>query len=143
MIKKLIALSAVSLSLLVGGCAFLEERPQTISLVFQYATLKYIGNNVDKAQRVLDVATELQEVVDGNESVTAALIQASLMRAVKWDQMDAADRLLAQEFINYGVEEVNKLVNAGQIDGSSLTTVSRVIDGVIRAAGIAAANNSV
>ena len=105
--RALVALLLVALTAL--GCAALTERPATAKLVVQYATLKYVGDDVEKAARVVAVADSVELAATSGEVGSLDALEALIPLA----DLDPADRLLATQLVSVIREELEQRLDLG------------------------------
>lgn len=129
--KKLILIPLLlSLISLISCASFTQS--DSGKLLVQYATVKFITSDaapLARAQKVMAIASEAKIYFD-SDTLPLSEIEALIRRKIKWDELDAADTLLANALILTVSDEVQ---NAGtlpedkQVSGS--TVLGWIIDG--------------
>ena len=136
---KSFLIPAVLASLLFSGCALLEQveqSPLAAHIAVQQATLRYIDGDVEKAQRVVDVAEQVKEYAAG--TVTIALLDVYLRAQIKWDKISMADALLLDALLVELSERMEQKMGEGELSPEDLASVERVVGWVIMYASMVA-----
>jgi hypothetical protein len=119
------------------GCAMLPSTESTTArLAVQYGTLKYIGDDVEKAARVRDVVTDAQNILDIGTSVTVIALDAAIRDRISWDRLDLADTLLLNVLLDELRIEMESRIGAGQLNEDDRVRVSAVFGWINSAAGL-------
>lgn len=126
---------ALVLAFLLAGCTSFQENPAAASLGITYATQKYIERDTadpaGRAARVRTVAEEALALATDDQATVAAirrLVVASLP-----DDLSVADRNLANGLIAMIVQEVERRVDRGLVEGDELVTAAAILQVVINA----------
>lgn len=133
-------LASFLLATLMMGCAAIETSPVTSALTVQYATLKYIGDDTDKAQRVYTVASGMAETIqDGNATLT--LLDQALRAEIRWERLDAADTLLLDTLLTQLQVELQSRISNGLLSPDDRVRLLKVAEWVMSAALVAGARD--
>ncbi len=97
--RKLIMATAVAVFVL-AGCAWLSEGNTDVKLVTQYAVLKVAENDPAKAQRIEEIALEVQRYATGEALLTVDALIVAIRAEIRWDRLDAADALLVNALLD-------------------------------------------
>lgn len=138
---KIITSGLIVVALLLGGCAALEHvesSPTTAALTLQYGTLKYIGDDTGKAQRVYDTAGSLATGIE-DESVSLALLDDQMRAAINWQSLDAADTLLLNTLLAQLRAELESRMGTGLLSAEDRVRLQQVLTWVRDAALVAGA----
>lgn len=127
---SLLALSAAA----VIGCAFLNERPAAAQLTIQYATLKYIGDDQAKKDRVIEIAEAAKQL--SSTSATLAALEEAIRARIDWNSLDPADRLLADGLVNLVHAELAARFQQDVLDPEQVVALNQVLDWIIAAASL-------
>jgi hypothetical protein len=131
----------VLLAVALQACALLERvesSPATAALTVQYGTLKYTGDDADKAQRVYDAVARLS--LD-DESITLALLDDRIRAAINWERLDLADRLLLDTLLAQVRAELEQRMGSGLLAPEDRVRVQQVMQWVQDAALVAGARS--
>lgn len=129
LLVTLIALLALS------GCAWLEESPTTARAAVQYSTLKYIGSEPDRGQRVERTASEIRGYLSGESTVAA--LDSRLRSMIDWQPLDIADRILLAALLDELRDTMLTRIGDGRLSPDDTVRIERVIDWVVDAARLA------
>lgn len=130
------AFLAILLTLAVTGCAFLDAvEPDTKQLAVQYATIKVIDGDTTKRDRVLELVERGRKYVTQDDSVTIAALDQGVRDLIRWDSMDAADRLLIDNIIINARERMADEIGSGLLNAEQKAKVLTVFDWIESAAG--------
>jgi membrane peptidoglycan carboxypeptidase len=135
--QKLWQIVVVGLALALTGCATGGgEPPSTLTeqLVIQYAVLKVVGDNPEKAQRVSKVAHDAKTFLNG-DGVTLAALQAAVHDKIDWTKLDAADTLLVNALLAEVDRQLQINLGAGVLNPEALVQVNAVLDWIIAVTG--------
>lgn len=135
---KLKLMIILLLGFLLPACAlldFVETNPATAQLTVQYATLKYIDGDQNRADRVLAVTERIRAHVDDDEVVTIAVLDDRLRSYINWGQLDEADTLLLNALLEQVKRELQERMGEGFVSEHDRVRLHRVIDWVETAAG--------
>lgn len=127
------------LAVLLSACSTTGGQPSnaTTELLVQYATLKVIANNPERAQRVVTIAQQaLDQLSDPTASVTVALIENAVRSQIHWEKLDPADTLLANALISMVHDELVARVGDGLLPADKLVQVKAVLEWVVAAGAL-------
>jgi len=91
---KKIALFLPLAMLLLAGCSFLQDNQPTARLTVQYATLKVIDGDLDKRDRVVEIAERALGRLDDTPEATIHAVVGEVREQVPWSSLDDADKIL-------------------------------------------------
>lgn len=126
----LLALTALS------GCALLESQPATAQLTTQYATLKVIDGDPERADKILSLVAEARQYVDDADNVAIGVLDEAIRSRIRWERLDPADRLLIDAVLQRARERLEFEIGAGVLDAEQrvqLTTFLGWIEDAARA----------
>jgi hypothetical protein len=118
--------------LMLNGCQFLEKNPAATWLVVEQATLRYIDDDPQKALRVRAVADEVGQSLEGNESVTLAVLDGRLRALVKWDELSIADRQLLDGLITMLVMELEARFTSDVLKPEDIVRIRTLVGWVVQ-----------
>jgi uncharacterized protein YceK len=134
-------LFALALVFLLSGCASLgSDEGQNVAarIGVQYATLKVIGEDADRAATVVGVIDSAIELVEGGDALPMDLLESEIRDAIPFDKLDQADTLLVELLILQVREELDLRVDDGLIDPEKVAKVLEVLTWVRDAAAVVA-----
>lgn len=135
--KKFIALVC---TFILMSCASLStDRGQQAAarIGVQYATLKVIDGDADRATSVVEVVDRAIALAEG-EPVSLDDLEAQIRDAIPWNKLDDADTLLAELLILQIREELDVRVVDGLVDPERAAAAVEVLRWVRDAASLAA-----
>lgn len=138
-LKKTIGAMILGSVMFLSGCSLLqyvEQSPLASQLAVQQATLRYINEDAEKAQRVIVVAEQVKEYASG--VVTIALLDHYIRAQVKWNKLSIADAVLLDTLLFELAERMQEKVGAGELSEQDLANVEKVIGWVILYASMVA-----
>ena len=126
----------VALAALLGACSVLDSmQPDTKQLAVQYATLKVINGNPDKAARVVELVQEGRAFVeDGAVTVTVAALYDGVVERVNWDKLDPADHILVAAILTQARARMEEDLGVDLLDDAQRVKVLTVLDWIEAAA---------
>lgn len=134
MTRLLQPLLAAFLCLSLIACATLSERESTARLAVQYATLKVIGSDTDRADRVRELVAEGKQYIDTDTSVTVAFLAEQARARINWGSLDLADQLLIGAVLDEAQHELEKRIGEGLLGDEQRLQLMRVLDWIDTAA---------
>lgn len=134
--KNLLITIALSLGVILSGCAILEENPSTAKLTIQVAVLKIIDGDSDRADRVVEIAQKARFHVSSDSSVTIEAIDGEIRRHIRWDTLGAAEKLLVNAILDEAKQRLQDEIGAGLLDADQKVKVITVLDWIEQAAGM-------
>lgn len=120
----------------LSGCSVLDNYAASSKLVVQYATLKFVMNEVDGVERseraaaILSIAEEGRVFFDAR-SLPVIEIERLLRERIDWSSLDVADTLLVNALIDRIALDVRQSVTLGDdvyVTGSKV--LGWVVEGV-------------
>ena len=121
----------------ISGCSWLEDNPQTASLVIQSATAKFIEKADDpseRAQRVIDVSAKALDIV-GSERASVDAFRIAVTSLIDFDELPVSDKILLTQLIELVAESLAERVGEGALDPDQLIVVREAFGDAIIAAG--------
>lgn len=91
---KLATVTLFAAALLLAGCSILQDNQPTARLTVQYATLKVIDGDLDKRDRVVEIAERALDRLDDTPEATVHAVVGEVREQVPWSNLDAADKIL-------------------------------------------------
>lgn len=132
----IIAFVAVSM---FSGCSTLgraiDENPATTKAAVYVGTLKYIGENSDKALRVENTASEILSGMSGGTTIDQ--LDGRLRALIQWDRLDMADAILLHALLTELRSTMVATIGEGLLSPDDAVRIERVAGWVIDAARLA------
>ena len=131
---------ALVCTFILMSCASLStDRGQQVAarIGVQYATLKIIDGDADRASSVVEVVDRAIALAEG-EPVSIDDLEAQIRDAIPWNKLDDADYMLAEVLILQIREELDVRVVDGLIDPERAAAAVEVLRWVRDAAVLAA-----
>jgi hypothetical protein len=132
------AITAALLCFLVG-CASndtITGNIDTDRLGIKLGTMKYIGEDADKAARVLGVVDKVEAELDANQIVLAEGVAAYIESRIDFAGKPAEEILLIQELILVVSGQIEERIGGQVIDPDSQVMIRQVIGWVREAAKV-------
>jgi hypothetical protein len=132
--KKLVAILGMCS---LFGCASMgtdEGQTAVARIGVQYATLKVINGDIDRAEAVLDVVNAAIALAEGGDLVPIDLLESQIRAVIPWDGLDDADKQLVNLLILQVRAELEVRVDDGLIDAEKVAQVLEVLKWVRDAA---------
>ena len=116
--------------MLVGmaGCSLLEvveDSPMASYIVVQQSTLRFIGDDMERAERVMEIAEQVEEYAAG--TVTVALLIDYTRAQVRWDKMSLADAALLDGLLMQLSFSLEDKMGTGELSPEDLVNVQTVV----------------
>jgi hypothetical protein len=127
-------LLAALLCLSLIACATLSERESTARLTVQYATLKVLGSDTERAERVRELVAEGKQYVGSDTSVTVAFLADQARARINWGSLDLADQLLIGAVLDEAQHELEKRIGEGLLSDDQRLQLMMVLDWIDTAA---------
>ncbi|ACL71526.1 hypothetical protein Tgr7_0428 [Thioalkalivibrio sulfidiphilus HL-EbGr7] len=125
---------ALSISL-TAGCAALravQDHPLAARLAVEQTTLRWIGDDLHRAERTREVIAEVRPHIEG--SATVATLDQAARSAIRWDSLSLADQRLLETLLDELKQELERRIGAGLLDPDQQMTVAAVLDWIDAAA---------
>ena len=135
------AAMAVLLMFSVSGCSLLEvveDSPMASYIVVQQSTLRFIGDDVERAERVIEIAEQVEEYAAG--TVTVALLIDYTRAQVRWDKMSLADAALLDSLLMQLSISLEDKMGTGELSPEDLINVQTVVEWIKQNAQFAVEN---
>ncbi len=116
----------------LSGCSLLqyvEQSPLASQIAVQQATLRYIDEDAEKAQRVIAVAEQVEDQVSG--VVTIDLLDNYLRAQIQWHKLSIADAVLLDSLLVELANRFEEKMGEAELSPQDLANVERVIGWVI------------
>lgn len=120
------------------GCSGLEtisdyvkDNPVFASASFRYATAKYIQDDLDRANQVIERASKVQAFIVENPTITVSDVMQYLDATIDWGGLDPLDRLLIRDILAIveadlsAHETANPLINIKELLDTIIDAASR------------------
>lgn len=130
--KILLALITV---LAFTGCALIDDNPSTVKAAVYVGALKYIGEDVDKAQRVEQTAQTILSGLSGGTTIDQ--LDGRLRALIQWDRLDMADAILLHALLTELRSTMTATIGEGLLSPDDAVRIERVTGWVIDAARLA------
>lgn len=133
---KLLAIVLLA-GVLSTGCGVLPDRVVgTARVTIQYATIKVIDGDLDRAARIKAIAGEVLALSDREPQVSADGLIGKVKEQIRWDRLDTADVVLVDMMLAAIYVELTARLGGGQYAEAKLT-VHTLAEWVIDAADMA------
>lgn len=119
---------------LFAGCAWIEENPATAYMAVSYATEKVIEGDVERAQRVEQIALEVERASSGDAVATIDLLIELIRDEIDWTKLDSADTRLVNYLLLTLSDELKERYGDGLIPEDARLTVQQIAGWVIETA---------
>lgn len=119
----------------LAGCATLKAGDPGPKLAIGYATLKYIGEDVPRAKRVVTAVDRAEALLDRNIAVAVPEIEKAVREQIDFSKLDPADRLLLNMLFDSVRVELEVRLGTGALNPEQLVKVRLVLGWVRDAAG--------
>lgn len=123
--------------LAVAACATLTDDNFQAKLATQYATIKIVNGDPDKADRIVEIASEIQRYASGETLLTVDLLVFAIKDQIQWNKLDVADTLLVNALLDQLRTELVARLGADALPGDVRLAVDVVAAWVISAAEMA------
>lgn len=133
--KLIIALIAAAF---LSGCAVLqtvEESPTVAKLTVQQATLRVIGEDTDRAERVVFLTEEIGRYVE-QEKITVELIDSYLRSQIDWQKLSLADAQLLVMLLDELRLRLDERIGGGVLDPNDKVVIQTVLAWVADSASL-------
>ena len=128
MIKYLSAL-IVMFAMLFSGCSVLETIAKDENkLAVQYATLKVIDGDTQKAEQLKAWITEARNYVDTSAEVSVSYLAEEARIRIKGKITDPADTLLAMDILNEAERRIGERLGEGPLKQEQRVKLLTVFD---------------
>lgn len=124
--------AAVLVLVFLVGCSILDQHQASAKLAIQYATLKYVDDDQDKRDRVLDVVANARELAATASTLDA--LHEAIHQSISWDRLDDADKLLASNLLDMIRDELKARFDSDVLNPDQVVAVNTVLDWVEEAA---------
>ena len=128
MIKYLSSV-VVMFAMLFSGCAVLESIAKDENkLAVQYATLKVIDGDMQKANQLKGWITEARNYVDTSAEVTVSYLADEARVRISGKISDPADMLLAMAVLNEAERRIGERLGEGPLEQEQRVNLLTVFD---------------
>lgn len=137
--KKLAVLLFTLFFLSVSGCAVLEtvENSPTVSkLAVQQATLRVVGEDIERAERAIFLVDDVRTMVM-LDMVTIGLLDESIRLQIDWRSMPLADAQLLTMLLDELRDRLEVRIGQGVLNPEDKASISTVLDWIEDAAKMA------
>jgi hypothetical protein len=117
------------------GCAVIEQSPMTAKLTVQQATLRVIGEDVERAERVIALTGQISGYVE-YEEITVELIDSYLRSQIDWPKLSLADAQLLVMLLDELRLRLDARIGDGVLDPNDKVVIQTVLDWVADAASL-------
>lgn len=123
----------------LGACAVLDlidRSPTTARLATEYATLKVIDGDPERAERVHAIATDVREALTGQVASSVDQLHDYVYDQIRWDRLDSADTALVRSLMDELRLELERRLGDGLLAQEDRLRVDRVVGWVQMATGV-------
>jgi predicted negative regulator of RcsB-dependent stress response len=132
------AIFAISCAILFTSCSTISERPVLAQVAVQYATIKVLQNNPDRAPRVIEIAQFIRANAGNEQAATVALLEAAVRSQIDFSKLDPADAMLVDILIATVREELVARLGDGVLSPEHVLLVAEVAGWIESAALLSA-----
>ena len=126
---KYLSAIIVMFAMLFSGCAVLETIAKDENkLAVQYATLKVIDGDTQKADRLKSWLTEARNYVDNGAEVSVSYLAEEARIRIKDKISDPADMLLAMAVLNEAERRIGERLGEGPLEQEQRVNLLTVFD---------------
>jgi len=126
---KYLSAIIVMFAMLFSGCAVLESIAKDENkLAVQYATLKVIDGDTQKADRLKSWLTEARNYVDNGAEVSVSYLAEEARIRIKDKISDPADMLLAMAVLNEAERRIQERLGDGALAEGERVNLLTVFD---------------
>ena len=126
---KYLSAIIVMFAMLFSGCAVLETIAKDENkLAVQYATLKVIDGDTQKANQLKGWITEARNYVDGSAEVTVSYLADEARARISDKISDPADMLLAMAVLNEAERRIRERLGDGLLKQEQRVSLLTVLD---------------
>lgn len=131
--KKLIL--ALVLSTFLVGCTTLQNVSDNSSarLTVQYATLKYVDEDTEKAERITEIVTTVKTNLTESTEYTIKEAVVQIRDRIDFPKLDVADQLLLDALLNELEAELVRRFGTGVVDSEAKESLVTVADWILDA----------
>jgi hypothetical protein len=136
-------LITLALSVVLTGCAAINNGSPAAKTAIQAATLKVIGGDPDRAQRVHELAGEVPALMDGaaGDATTMDAVEKRVREEIQWQYLDQAEQLVASNLVDAVRAEIEARIEGGSLDPDDRVAVRTVMQWIRKAAAMAGGGN--
>ena len=126
---KYISVVIIMFTMLFSGCAVLESIAKDENkLAVQYATLKVIDGDMQKANQLKGWITEARNYVDTSAEVTVSYLADEARVRISGKISDPADMLLAMAVLNEAERRIRERLGEGLLEQEQRVNLLTVFD---------------
>jgi len=126
---KYLSAIMVMFAMAISGCAVLESIAKDENkLAVQYATLKVIDGDMQKANQLKGWITEAREYVDSSAEVTVSYLATEARARISDKISDPADTLLAMAVLNEAERRIGERLGEGPLEQEQRVNLLTVFD---------------
>lgn len=119
------------------GCSTIGSQPTLTRLAVQYATVKVLENNPGRAQRVIEIATFIEDNAGSSTATSVAILTTLVREQIDWTKLDAADTILVNALIDMVATELTARLGSGPLSPEQALVVKEVASWIKQAATLA------
>lgn len=121
--------------LMIPSCSTLEKPSSTARAAVTVGTLKYIGEDREKARRVEKTALDVLASMSGGTTIEQ--LDQHIRNKINWSRLDLADRILLDALLRELSATITASIGEGLLSDSDKVRIERVAEWVIAAARMA------
>ena len=141
MFVRLLMVALVAISLV--GCASLQRGDQGTKTVIQFATLKFIDEDTERARGVYAHVQEARGFLTEEGSVSLDQLEVKVRDSIPWARFDQAEQLLLSNLIDMVRVELEDRIEGGLLDPDEQVAVENVLKWIEQAAQMAGGSSDV
>ncbi len=137
--KKLAAVLFAFAFPFLSGCAVLEtieNSPTASKLAVQQATLRVVGEDIEKAERAIFLVDDVRTMVM-LDAVTIGLLDESIRFQIDWRSMSLADAQLLAMLLDELRDRLEVRIGQGVLNPEDKASINTVLDWIEDAAKMA------
>lgn len=133
----IVALILLSFVTLLGGCGTIEEGDPAAKTAIQFATLKFIDEDSERANEVIRTVQRVQGLVDEQTTTSLDNLAEQARAEIDWSELDTAEQLLVNNLIDVIKAKLEEEVGERNLDPNDVVVIRNVLDWVTEAAVMA------
>ena len=127
--KTLILSICIAAAVAISGCSLLDTVVKDENkLAVQYATLKVIDGDMQKAEQLKGWITEARNYVDNGAEVTVSYLADEARARIRDKISDPADTLLVMAVLNEAERRIGKRLGEGPLEQEQRVKLLTVFD---------------
>lgn len=140
--RSMLALACGLMLAMLAGCSTLtswfgEDSGAGAKTAIQFATLKVIDEDPDRASRVVEIVGDVRSLVSDSATTSLDEIEARVREEIDWSRLDTAEQLVVGNLIDAVRAEITDRIDQGTLEPDERVAVGNVLDWIREAAVMA------